>query len=194
MRPCRADPSTCPDPRTTHPSPTRRPSPTCGWPGSCRLPCRVSTCASDPTESTPNSLPADWAGGEGMVHAVSLDAGRAVSLPEPLDHDGRRRPEARRRADTRPAHRRRRRRCRQPHRVRHLHPRFRRWGTRLRAQCPTRHHPARRSRRRTPEPRRTLQGRPSHRRAPPPHLRFLPVPTACRRVARCSDADDPVDR
>jgi carotenoid cleavage dioxygenase len=31
-----------------------------------------------PNRIDPNSLPADWAGGEGMVHAVSLEAGRAV--------------------------------------------------------------------------------------------------------------------
>ena len=32
-----------------------------------------------PNRIDPKSLPANWAGGEGMVHAVSLDAGRAVS-------------------------------------------------------------------------------------------------------------------
>jgi carotenoid cleavage dioxygenase len=32
-----------------------------------------------PNRIDAQSLPADWAGGEGMVHAVSLDAGRAIS-------------------------------------------------------------------------------------------------------------------
>ena len=32
-----------------------------------------------PNRIDAQSLPADWAGGEGMVHVVSLDAGRAIS-------------------------------------------------------------------------------------------------------------------
>ena len=58
---------------------------------------------SDPTESTPDLSPRL---GERRGDGPRGQPRRWTShlVPEPLDHDGRRRPEARRRADTRPAH------------------------------------------------------------------------------------------
>ena len=129
-----------------------------------------------------------------MVHAVTLEAGRATSYRNRWITTDAAGPAARRRADIRPATCRRRSRCRQPHHVRHFHSRLQRWGTRLRARHRTRHHPARRPCRRPPETRRRPQGRPTHRRAPPPHLRLAPAPAARRSFSRCPDADDPVDR
>ena len=79
MRPCRADPSHVT--RSANDAPVTDETTITNLPVAGKLPAALSGqyMRIGPNRIDPNSLPADWAGGEGMVHAVSLDAGRAIS-------------------------------------------------------------------------------------------------------------------